>query len=163
MGFNNSYEAPGLYWGSQNGSWQGTDFCRNDTWSGTDSQLYSRSTDANEDTKVEVIVPNGNYSLTLYGEPGFGGFGSNNTCGNRAGQNVFDWEVQGQTVGSWLDGYALAGNQPFHGYTLTTMVTVTDNRLTSVGRIRIPSTYGMSWSSLLIKGNTLARVPPGSR
>ena len=162
-GFNNSYEAPGLWWGSQNGSWQGNGSCSNDTWTGTDSQLYSRSTDENEDTRVEVIVPNGNYTLTLYGEPGFGGFHSGNTCGNTAGQNLYDWQVQGQTAGSWLDGYVLAGNQPYRGYTLTTQASVIDNIMVTTGRLRIPSTYGMSWSSLLIKANTMGRVPPQGR
>ncbi len=149
-GFNNGYEAPGLWWGYQNGSWQGYGLCQNDTWSGTDSQLYSRSTDLSEDTRVEVVLPNGNYNLTLYGEPGFGGFGNNDTCGNTAGQNVYDWVVQGQTVGSWLDGYVLAGNQPYNGYTLPAQTTVNDNVLDTIGRIRVASTYGMSWSSLLI-------------
>ncbi len=161
-GFNNAYEVPGLGWGSQNGSWQGMSLCQNDTWTGTDSQLYSRSTNADEDTQVEVILPNGNYNLTLYGEPGFGGFHSGDTCGNTAGQNVYDWQVQGQTMGSWLDGYVLAGNQPYRGYTLTATASVTDNALVTVGRLRLPTTYGMSWSSLLIKSNTSGHVPPGS-
>jgi hypothetical protein len=159
-GFNNSYEAPGLWWGSQNGSWQGFSLCENDTWSGTDSQLYSRSTNADEDTRVEVILPNGNYNLTLYGEPGFGGFEGGNTCGNTAGQNVYDWQVQGQTQRSWQDGYVLAGNQPYKGYTLTAPASVTDNILVTVGRLRLPTVYGMSWSSLLIKPNTPTSVPP---
>lgn len=159
-GFNNSYEAPGLWWGSQNGSWQGFSLCENDTWRGTDSQLYSRSTNADEDTRVEVILPNGNYNLTLYAEPGFGGFGSGSTCGNTAGQNVYDWQVQGQTQRSWQDGYVLAGNQPYNGYTLTAPASVTDNILVTVGRLRLPTVYGMSWSSLLIKGNAPTSVPP---
>ncbi len=159
-GFNNAYEAPGLGWGFQNGSWQGYSQCQNDTWTGTDSELYSRSTNANEDTRVDVILPNGTYNLTLYGEPGFGGFGGGETCGNTAGQNVYDWQVQGQTAGSWLDGYVLAGNQPYRGYTLNAMASVTDNALVTVGRLRLPTTYGMSWSSLLIKASTPARVPP---
>ena len=160
MGFNNSYEAPGLLWGTQNGSWQGYGMCANDTWTGTDSQLYSRSTDANEDTRVEVVLPNGSYSLTLYGEPGFGGFGGGEKCGNSAGQNVYDWQVQGQTAGSWLDGYLLAGNQPYRGYTLSATASVSDNVLVTTGRLRVPSTYGMSWSSLLIRPATMGRVPP---
>ncbi len=149
-GFNNSYEAPGLAWGTLNGTWQGFTLCQGDTWTGTDSQLYSRSTDLSNDTRVDVILPNGNYNLTLYGEPGFGGFGSNNTCGNTAGQNVYDWVVQDQTAGSWLDGFVLAGMQPYNGYTLSAQTSVNDNLLTTVGRIRVESTYGMSWSSLLI-------------
>ena len=159
-GFNNAYEAPGLWWGSQNGSWQGMSMCQNDTWSGTDSQLYSRSTDADEDTRVDIILPNGNYNLTLYGEPGFGGFQGGETCGNTAGQNVFDWQVQGQTQGSWLDGYVLAGNHRYQGYTLSATASVTDNILVTVGRLRLETTYGMSWSSLLIKPAMLGRVPP---
>jgi hypothetical protein len=159
-GFNNAYEVPGLWWGSQNGSWQGMSLCQNDTWTGTDSQLYSRSTNTDEDTRVEVILPNGNYNLTLYGEPGFGGFHSGDTCGNTAGQNVYDWQVQGQTLQSWVDGYVLAGNQPYRGYTLTATAPVTDNILVTTGRLRLPTTYGMSWSSLLIKSNTPGRIPP---
>lgn len=160
VGFNTGYEAPGLWWGTQNGSWQGLSSCRNDTWTGTDSQLYSRSTDANEDTRVEVILPNGFYSVTLYGEPGFGGFGSNNTCPNQASRNVYDLQVQGQTIGSWLDGYALAGNQPYRGYKITGSAAVMDRTLTMVGRIRVPSTYGMSWSSVLIKPSAMVQLPP---
>jgi len=160
LGFNNSYEAPGLLWSTQNGSWQGVGACSNDTWTGTDSQLFSRSTDMNEDTRVDVILPNGSYYLTLYGEPGFGGYGPGNTCGNSAGQNVYDWEVQGQTVQSWLDGYVLAGNYPYRGYTLTATASVMDHILTTTGRLRLPSVYGMSWSSLLIKPNMPAHVPP---
>ena len=30
-GFNNSYEMPGLLWGTQNGTWQGFSLCQNDT------------------------------------------------------------------------------------------------------------------------------------
>jgi hypothetical protein len=162
-GFNNAYEVPGLWWGSQNGSWQGQNMCQNDTWSGADSQLYSRSTDSNEDTRVEVIVPNGNYTLSLYGEPGFGGFWSGNTCGNTANQNVYDWQVQGVTQKSWVDGYVQAGNQPYQGYVLTAATAVSDNILITTGRMRLPTTYGMSWSSLLIRPSGAIRLPPQGR
>ena len=154
-GFDSFYETPGLWWGGQTGTWQGYGPCQNDTWSGTDSQLYSRSTSFSGDTKVEMVLPNGVYNLTLYGEPGFGGINTNNeTCGNTAGQNVYDWVVQGQTVGSWLDGYVLAGGQPYNGYTLSSQATVNDNVLDTIGRERVISTYGMSWSSLLISPNS---------
>ena len=153
-GFNSAYEAPGLWWGSQNGSWQGFGPCANDTWSGADSQLYSRSTDLSGDTRVDVILPNGTYNLTLYGEPGFGGFQDNNTCGNVAGQNIYDWVVQGQASGSWLDGFVLAGMQPYNGYTVTTSATVSDHVLATVGRMRVQSAYGTSWSSLSISPGT---------
>jgi len=149
-GFDNYYEVPGLWFGGQLGSWQGVYACSNDSWTGADSQLYSRSTSFREDTKVDLILPNGRYNVALYGEPGFGGLNQNNTCGNHAGQNIYDWQIQGQTVRSWIDGYVMAGNQPFQGYTLTSPVAVTDNTFNTIGRVRIPSTYGMSWSSLLV-------------
>ena len=153
--FDDSYEAPGLGFATQTGTWQGFGPCANDTWSGTDSQLYSRSTSFSGDTKVELVLPNGAYNLTLYGEPGFAGFDfSNSTCPTTAGQNVYDWVVQGQTVGSWLDGYVLAGNQNWVGYQLSAPANVTDNVLDTIGRMRAISTYGMSWSSLLISPNS---------
>lgn len=160
-GFDNPYEAPGLWFGGQLGSWQGNSGCTNDTWSGTDSELYSRSTSFAEDTKVDLILPNGNYNVTLYGEPGFGGFGSGSTCGNTANQNVYDWEVQGLTVKSWIDGYVQAGNQPFRGYTLITPTTVVDKTFNTVGRMRVPSTYGVSWSSLLVSPSAALLTMPG--
>ncbi|HLY64354.1 MAG TPA: Ig domain-containing protein [Chloroflexota bacterium] len=156
--FDDFYEAPGLWWGGQTGSWQGFGPCSNDAWGGTDSQLYSRSTSFFGDTKVELILPNGNYNVTLYGEPGFGGLGPNNTCGNTANHNVYDWVVQGQTMGSWLDGYVLAGNQPYNGYTLTAQTTVSDNTFDTIGRMRLPSVYGMSWSSLLVAPVTVSQL-----
>jgi len=158
-GFDSFYEAPGLIWGGQTGTWQGYGLCSNDTWTGTDSQLYSRSTSFNGDTKVEVALPNGNYNLTLYGEPGFAGFDfQNNTCPTTAGQNVYDWVVQGQTAGSWLDGYVLAGNQNWNGYTLSAPATVSDQVLDTIGRTRVVSAYGMSWSSLLISPATAQQL-----
>ena len=162
-GFDNAYPMPGLGWGEQLGTWQGNSSCANDPWTGTDSQLYSRSIGVREDTRVEVILPNGLYNVVLYGEPGFGGYGSNRTCGNQANRNVYDLQVQGQTVRSWLDGYVLAGNQPYRGYTVTSPAAVFDKTLTLVGRIRVSSTYGMSWSSLLIKPSTPSHIPPGQR
>jgi hypothetical protein len=155
--FDNFYESPGRGWGGQTGTWQGFGPCENDTWTGQDSQLYSRSTSFFGDTKVEMALPNGAYTVTLYGEPGFAGLGPNNTCPTTAGQNVYDWVVQGQTAGSWLDGYVLAGNQNYVGYTVTAQTTVSDNVLDTIGRMRLPSVYGMSWSSLLI---TPTNAPP---
>ena len=155
--FANSYEEPALGWGMQTGTWQGYGPCANDNWTIPDSQLYSRSTSFAGDTKVELVLPNSSYNLTLYGEPGFSGFGQNNTCPTTAGQNVYDWVVQGQAVGSWLDGYLLTGGQLYTGYTLTTQTNVADNVLDTIGRIRLASIYGMSWSSLLIAPTT---APP---
>ena len=148
--FDDFYENPSRAWGGQTGTWQGFGPCDNDTWTGPDSQLFSRSTSFSGDTKVELVLPNGSYNVTLYGEPGFAGFGQNGTCPTTAGQNVYDWVVQGSTVGSWLDGYVLAGNQNWKGYTLTTQANVTDNVFDTIGRMRLLSIYGMSWSSLLV-------------
>jgi hypothetical protein len=143
-------EIPALAWGAQEGTWEGFSPCSGDGWSGIDSQLYSRSTSYAGDTLVQLVLPNGSYHVTLYGEPGFGGFGPGNTCGNSPGNNVYDWILGGMTVGSWLDGYVLAGNQPYAGYQLTADTTVNDNVLDTSGRTRALSTFGMSWSSLLI-------------
>ena len=149
-GFYNYDQIPGLAWGAQAGTWQGAGACSNDTWTGTDSQLYSRSTSFSGDTKVELAIPNGSYNVTLYGEPGFGGYQQNNTCGNTIGKDVFDWVVQGSTIGSLYDGYVLAGYQPYNGYQLTTTTNVTDNVLDVISRMRAFSTYGISVSSFLI-------------
>lgn len=151
--FYNAYEVPGLWWGLQAGTWEGQGLCSGDTWSGTDSQLFSRSTSFKGDTMVEMVVPNGTYNLTLYGEPGYAGTGPDHTCPSGPGMNIFDWVVQGHTVGSWLDGYVLAG-QNYTGYTLPATATVTDNVLDTSGRMRVISTYGMSWSSLLVSPAT---------
>ncbi len=154
----NPYEVIGLGSSTQAGTWQGNSPCSNDTWGGSDSQLYSRSTSFDGDTKVEVVLPNGTYNVTLYGEPGFGGYDfSNQTCPTTAGQNVYDWIMQGQTIGSWLDGFVLAGNQNWVGYTISQPATVSDNVLDTIGRIRVHSNYGMSWSSVLISPNS---APP---
>ena len=142
-------ETPGLGWAMQTGTWEGFANCENDTWTGADSQLFSRSTSYRGDTQVELVLPNGSYNVRLYGEPGFNGWGDNHTCPSVPGVNVFDWSVQGRTVNSWVDGYIQSG-QNYVGYNLDAPATVTDNVLNTSGRIRVISTYGMSWSSLLI-------------
>ena len=53
------------------------------------------------DTNLTIAVPNGNYNLTFYGEPGYGV--------TTTGQNVFDVEVQGSVISSYNDGFFLAG------------------------------------------------------
>ncbi len=151
--FDNFDEIPGLWWGGQTGTWQGLNPCGNDSWAGVDSQLYSRSTSYSGDTKVQLILPNGNYTINLYAEPGFAGFAQGNTCPTTVGNNAYDLVVQGQTVGSWLDGYVMAGNRNWAGYNVLAPATVTDNTLDAIGRMRALSVYGMSWSSLLISPN----------
>lgn len=159
--FNNHNESIGLWWGSQNGTWPGFSLCSGDTaWNSvTDQQLYNRSTDFVGDTPVEVAVPNGSYTVVLYGEPGFNGFQSGNTCGNVAGQNTFDVEVQGTvpTGMSNLDGFVLAGNQPYKPWTITVPATVSNGLLDITGRIRKLNgvVYGMSWGSVMITPGTL--------
>jgi hypothetical protein len=156
QGFNNGYETNGLWYGTQNGTWPGNSSCSGDNWTVTDAQLYNRSTNLGTDTRVDVMIPNGTYTMTLYGEAGFGGYnGTTHTCGTTAGANVYDWESQGQIIQSSIDGYTTAGGN-YLPYTLTTPVTVSDGRLTTTGRVRALSTYGMSWSSLSI----VPGVPP---
>jgi hypothetical protein len=149
VGFNASTEQPGIAFNtSLNGTWQGITPCKNDTWAGADSQLFSRSTNRYGDTKVDVVLPSGTYDLTLNGEAGFGGFGSNDTCGNQANENAYDWSVQGQTVASWVDGYNQAGGN-YKGYSLHATASVgADSVLSTFGRMRLATIYGMSWSSL---------------
>ena len=97
-------------------------------------------------------MPNGSYTIKLYGEPGFGGFNFNDdTCGNSAGQNLFDWRSRVMMYWVGRTGYVRAGNQPYHGWTLINPATVTDNALNVFGRNRnVNSIYGVAWSSLLI-------------
>jgi hypothetical protein len=107
-----------------------------------DPQLYAQSIDAKNDTNLTIALPNGNYNLTLYGEPGYGT--------TMVGQNVYDMEVQGTVVSSYNDGFLLAGSRLYHGYTKPYTATVSNGVLQVNGRIREFSTYGMSLSSLLI-------------
>ena len=138
-GFNTDYEiAGGINFASLNGTWELTA----KEWNNVpDAQLYAQSTSSSNDTLLNIALPNGTYTLTLYGEPGFGTKGP--------GQDVFDLEVGGQVVASYQDGYVLAGGA-FHGWTKQFQATVMNGVLEVGGRIREPSTYGISLSSLLI-------------
>ena len=107
----------------------------------TNAQLYAQSISASNDTNLTIVLPDGSYNLTLYGEPGYG------TA--IAGQNVYDVEIQGNVVSSYNDGFLLAGAR-YRGYTSPYTTTVTNGLLQVNGRIRESSTYGMSLSSLLI-------------
>jgi hypothetical protein len=143
-GWQDQYEsADGLGFQYLLGTWQTN--CNN--WipgcgNSTDAQLYAQSIDARNDTNLTIALPNGNYSLTLYGEPGYGT--------TRAGQNVYDVEIQGTVVSSYNDGFLLAGSHLYHGYTTSYSATVSNGLLQFNGRIRESSNYGMSVSSLLI-------------
>lgn len=142
--FNSTYEiADGTQFAILNGTWQ----AHSSNWisGGTiDPQLYAQSTSAEFDTNLTVVVPNGNYTVTLYGEPGYGI--------TAAGHNVYDAEVQGGVAASYQDGFLLSGSQLYHGYTAFYPATVSNGVLQFNGRIRQqdPSGYGMSLSSLLI-------------
>jgi hypothetical protein len=147
-----------IWWGNFNGGWQstyeladgvafaellGTWTTNRSSWSGTtDAQLYAQSTVGANDTNLAIVVPNGNYNLTLFGEPGYGV--------TAAGQNVYDVEINGNVVSSYNDGFLLAGSRQFHGYTTPYTATVSNGLLRFNARIRESSTYGMSLSSLLI-------------
>ena len=141
--FNSTYEiADGTQFALLNGTWQ----AHSSNWvsGGTiDPQLYAQSTSAEFDTNLTLVVPNGSYSLTLYGEPGYGI--------TAAGHNVYDTEVQGVVQSSYQDGFLLAGSI-YHGYTVPYTATVSNGLLQFNGRIRVHDSggYGMSFSSLLI-------------
>ena len=137
--FNSHYEiADGVNFASLNGTWDAN--AKN--WGDTrDAQLYAQSTSSDNDALLNIAVPNGAYTLTLYGEPGYGT--------DKPGQDVFDLEVGGQVVGSYLDGFSLAGER-FHGWTKQLKTTVTNGVLEVGQRIRVASVYGVSMSSLKI-------------
>lgn len=138
--FNSHYEiADGVNFASLNGTWGAN--AKN--WSDTpNGQLYAQSTSSTNDTLLTIAVPNGTYNLTLYGEPGYGT--------DKPGQNVFDLEIGGQVVASFLDGYSLAGDR-FHGWSKQLNATVSNGVLELGERIRVASVYGVSMSSLEIR------------
>jgi hypothetical protein len=139
--FNSTYEiGDGVGFAYLNGTWDQ----HSSNWSGTiDAQLYAQSTSAENDTNLTVVIPNGNYNLTLYGEPG---------CGiAAAGQNVYDVEINGVVASSYNDGFLLAGGL-YKGYTSTYGATVSNGLLRFNGRIREYDTggHGVSLSSLIV-------------
>ena len=136
--FNSRYEiADGVNFADLNGTWESAS--RN--WTDPDAQLYAQSTSSQNDTLLNIAVPNGNYSISFYGEPGFGT--------KKTGEDIFDLELNGQVVASYLDGFDLAGG-PFKGWTKHFNATVSNGVLEAGARIRESSTYGISLSSLLI-------------
>jgi hypothetical protein len=139
--FNSTYEiGDGIGFAYLNGTWS----AHSSNWSGTtDAQLYAQSTSAENDTNLTIVVLNGTYKLTLYGEPGYGIVG--------AGQNVYDVEINGMVISSYNDGYLLPGGV-YKGYTLQYHVTIPNGILQFNGRIREHDSggHGMSLSSLLI-------------
>lgn len=137
--FDSHYEiADGVNFANLLGTWSSN--AKN--WSDIpNAELYAQSTASQNDTLLNIALPNGHYALTLYGEPGFGT--------NAPGQDVFDIEINGQVVESYQDGFVLAGGQ-YHGWTKHFDATVNNGVLEVGGRIREESTYGMSLSSLLI-------------
>ena len=159
QGFDNFLEVPGLAWGAQDGPWQGYSPCSADPWTGTDSQLYSRSTQGiglgPEDTPVTVALPNGTYTVKGYFEPGYNGTASGNLCPQSPGKNVFDWEVQGNVASPYVDGYVAAGNQSWKGFNLQTTATVSNGLLYITSRQRAGSNYGSSMSSILITPSSM--------
>ena len=176
-GFNTWYESPGAWFGSPLGSTKDYASCSGDTWptqvNGLDNKIYSHSMSANgtNDIPIEIDgLPQGNYSVTLFGEPGFGGF-HGGTCGNTAGQNVFTLEVQGQVVPTYdyVDGYVLAGNQPYNGWAINVTAAVgSDGVLKVTARNRNPnSVYQVAIASLkVVLGNgpliTTTSLPNGT-
>ena len=139
--FNSTYEiGGGVGFGYLDGTWQ----VHPTNWSATvDSQLYAQSLSAEGDLNVSIVVPNGSYYVTLYGEPGYGI--------TSLGHNVFDVEINGMVAASYNDGFLLAGGL-YKGYTKQYAAVVSNGMLHFNGRIREldPAGYGMSLSSLLI-------------
>lgn len=130
--------AEGIGFGTYDGTWQQ----HAGSWTGADPQLYAQSLSTNNDLVMYLAVPNGSYTLKLYGEPGLGV--------TTSGQNVFDVEVNGAVVDSYKDGFLSAGGV-YMGYTNTYNATVSNGVLEFAGRIReLPANnfYGMSMSSL---------------
>jgi hypothetical protein len=140
--FNSTYEiGDGIGFAYLNGTWT----FNSGNWTGvTDPQLYAQSTSAQNDTNLTIAIPNGNYTLTLYGEPGVGI--------TSPGTNVYDVEINGTVVRSYNDGFLLAGSAPYKPYRLTFPATVSNGLLQFNGRIREYDSggHGMSMSSLLI-------------
>ncbi|HZP24861.1 MAG TPA: malectin domain-containing carbohydrate-binding protein [Terriglobales bacterium] len=137
--FNSNYEiADGVNFSSLNGTWG----ANTKNWADTpDARLFAESTSLSNDMLLNIAVPNGTYALTLYGEPGYGT--------EKAGQNVFDLEIGGQVVASYLDAFTLAGGR-FHGWTKQVKATVSNGILEVGERLRVASVYGVSLSSLEI-------------
>jgi hypothetical protein len=142
-GFESHYEiGDGINFASLLGSWE----TNQKAWSSVpDAPLYAQSTSSQNDTLLTIAIPNGNYTLTIYGEPGYGTTGP--------GQDVFDIEIGGKVVASYQDGYNLAGGT-FRGWKKQYQATVANGILEVGGRIRELSTYGMSLSSLQIAPNS---------
>jgi hypothetical protein len=139
--FNSTYEiGENVGFGYLNGTWQ----IYSGLWNGTtDAQLYAQSTSAENDTNLSIVIPNGSYNLTLYGEPGYGVIA--------AGHNVYDVEINGTVASSYNDGFLLAGGA-YKGYTSQYHATISNGILQFNGRIREYDSagFGMSLSSLLI-------------
>ncbi len=140
-GFNSTYEiGDGVGFAYLNGTWTG----HASSWSGTtDAQLYAQSLSANNDINLTLVVPNATYTLTLYGEPGYGI--------SSAGKNVYDVEIGGVVVSSYNDGFLLSGGV-YKRDTSQYLTTVSNGLLQFNGRIRESDRggHGMSLSSLLI-------------
>lgn len=158
-----NYFGPGWYYASACGSInQG-----GQTWAttgGPNYPLFGNSLNANNDIKTRLVgLTPGAYTVYLLGEPGYLTTGAN--------QNLYDVQCNGAILATLQDGYVLPGNQLYHGYTSSFTCTVgSDGVLDFVGRARIQSTEGMSWSALRIMPSsgpppvqiTTVRCPDGT-
>jgi hypothetical protein len=126
-------------WYSNSQAWQ--------QWGNPDTSLYNHSVDVTYDIMALLAVPNGNYAVTVYGEPGC----TTNPpqCSISPGTNVFDFEVQGAVVAGYQDAYTLAGGK-YVGYTIAAPMKVTDGLATVVYRGRSKPSLGVSMSSMMI-------------
>jgi hypothetical protein len=117
--------------------------------------LYGYSPSLRNDGAVWLSMPNGDYDLTVYGEAGLGV--------TAPGGSVYDVEINGQVVRSWVDSYTEAGGQ-FKAYQKVYPVTVTNGVLSFIARDRqdtLNAVYGMSpWSALLVTPKGQGPPPP---
>ena len=113
-----------------------------------DVALYEMGHYSNGDMRVDVVVPNGNYTLTAK---------MAETEVTSAGQALQDLEVQGQIAVTGLDVFASAGGaqKPFD---VQLPATVTDGRLSFVVRYRGPSGHSKVSSLQIGPGGTAQRL-----
>lgn len=117
-----------------------------------DRVLYNHSVNNLMDVLGRVVVPNGLYSITFYGEPGCYNSGPCSTA-SAPGNMTFDIEVQGSIVKPNADPFIMAGSQPYQGYTATYQAAVVDGVLEFAyrGRTSIGTDFdGVSLSSVQI-------------
>lgn len=116
-------------------------------WGNPDAALHNHSVNATFDIMAQLALPNGSYTVTVYGEPGC----TTNPpgCSISPGSNVFDFEVQGTVIAGYQDAFNLAGGK-YAGYTISAPLKVTDSLASVAYRGRSKQSLGVSMSSMTI-------------